>query len=136
MLPYGTKLFKEGDRVVKILLVGYSATWKQRVLGALPDEADVTIKGDQLEAAIMQERATFDLYILGNRLLSETRAAVYLLEEAQIVEDKTPTIVFSQEFDAPAADRIVELGATLIRSDATDADELLAQSVRKLLKIA
>jgi hypothetical protein len=121
---------------VKILLVGYSATWKQRVLGALPDEADVTIKGDQLEAAIMQERATFDLYILGNRLLSETRAAVYLLEEAQIVEDKTPTIVFSQEFDAPAADRIVELGATLIRSDATDADELLAQSVRKLLKIA
>lgn len=114
---------------MKILVVGVTYDWKQRVFATLPDDADVTIKGDLLATLFAQEERSYDLYIFGNRVREEHNVAVQLLEEAVHVGDKTPTIVFSEEFDKSAEIKIAELGGILIRSDTIDADTRLADAV-------
>lgn len=120
---------------MNILLVGYTDLWKQRVMCALPREDDttITIKGEFLATAFVQEEQPFDLYIFGNRLEKDHNVAVDLLQEAHDVGDKTPTIVFSEEFDDEARARILSLGATLIRSDERGADDTLLYVVKKKL---
>jgi hypothetical protein len=121
---------------MNILCVGYTPEWKGRVLATLPDNANVTIKGEFLATTFVQEERPFDLYIFGNRLEKEHDVSVELLKEASGVGDKTPTIVFSEEFDAVAEAKILGFGAALIRSDTPNADEVLQYMVCRQLGLA
>jgi DNA-binding response OmpR family regulator len=121
---------------MKILVVGYTPNWRKIVREAIPAGHSITIKKDSIDAIEAQMHEDFDLYVLGGRLLSEPKAAVYLLEEAKKEDDKTPTIVFSHECDKETESRIAELGATMIRSDEPNANEALTQAIVELLQTA
>ncbi len=120
---------------MKILVVGYTTNWKTKVLAALPEECDIIIKGDAVQAIEAQETVPdgFSLYILGNRLCEYNDAGLLILREARAIGDETPTIIFSDQVSDTVHVEIEKLGGMWIHSSSSKADERLACSVAEIL---